>query len=248
LKPSFSILELVIVIIIIGILASTFMIPSSVNKLQLATDTIEKYINFTHSLALKEDMYQPFPKENNVTENNRSKYWFKQWWQIRFTRDKNDPKYFWCEVFSDQPYDKDAQNFDRKGATPTNTWDKSFAKNPLDGKYLIGKCGSGFPPCDKITKELALSEKYGIKQILFDGKNVNWNTPKRIIFDNFGNVFLSEGEIGDKGDINPLDSSERILLTHNLIIKLCTDNNCNKNFCKEIIVTPTGNIYQSSCN
>jgi len=240
LKPSFSILELVIVIIIIGILASTIIVPSGINKLQLAVDTLEKYINFTHSLALKDDKYQHFPKDSSNIEQNRSKYWFKQWWQIRISK-TNDGSTIFLEIFSDQPANN-KKVFDKVGYTPTYLRDKSLAKD-INGKFLIGNCGvDKFPDCNETNHELNLS-KFGIKKVYFDGKL----TSGRLMFDNFGNVFLDEGEKEDSGDINPLDNSNRKLLTYNLVIKLCSNNNCNRDFCKEIVVTPTGNVYQSFC-
>ena len=248
-KPSFTILELVIVIIIIAILASTVSIYMPNDNLRLAADNIEKNIRFTESLALKDDKYQPFPEDNSSTEQNRSKYWFKQFWQIRFTKNRNDPKDLWYEVFSDQPYKKEGQNFDKKGVNPHNAWEIGFAKNPLNKKYLIGRCGSsGFPACSKVDTSLNLSEKYGIKQIVFDGSSIAWNRPKRVMFDNYGNIFLSEGAAGDGGDINPLDTN-RTILTKEINIKLCLDTPCNpnKNRCIQINITPSGFVYSSIC-
>ena len=249
-KPSFTLLELVIVIIIIGILAATISISIPDNRLQLAADQIISHIRYTQSLALKEDKYQPFPENNSTTEIMRSKYWFKQWWQIRFTQNKNDPKDLWYEVFSDQPYYRNGQNFDRKGVNPHNAWNIGFAKDPLSGKYLIGRCGSsGFPNCNLVNTNLNLTQKYGIKKILFNGSVVSWNNPKRLMFDNFGNVFLSEGSSSDGGDINPLDLN-RELLIQTIRIKLYLSDNTSdlsKNNCIQINVTPSGFTYSSIC-
>ena len=253
-KPSFSILELIIVILIIGILASTISITIPTDKLQTAADDIIKNIRFTQSLALKDDKYQPFPKDSSSIEQNRSKYWFKQWWQVRFTQNKNTPKDLWYEIFSDVPYNN-SYNFDRVGNYPPKEiiWNVTYAKDPLEGKYLTGKCDTdgshNYPPCNKIDKKLNLTQTYGIKEILFDGKSVVWNNSKRIIFDNFGNVFLNEGEKGDGGDINPLDKNNRDILVKNINIKLCLDSPCKilKNRCIQINISPTGYIYSSNC-
>ena len=253
---SFTLLELVLVIVVIGILAFSLPILVPNNNLQLAADNLIKNIYFARSLALKDDKYQPFPlhscdgSDEGKRECNRSKYWFKQWWQVRFTQNRNDPKDLWYEVFSDQPYHLDGQNFDRKGVNPTSVWDISFAKNPLNNKYLIGRCGGSYPDCNKVDEKLNLTKKYGIKEVLFDGKRVVWNRPKRLMFDNFGNVFLSEGRASDGGDINPLDYDNRQLLTHLLKIRLCFDVDCaklSKDRCIQINVTPNGFVYKSEC-
>jgi len=243
LKPSFTLLELVIVIIIIGIIASTIMIPSPVDRLQLATDVVEKYINFTHTLALKDDKYQPFPKNSSDIEQNRSKYWFKQWWQIRFAKTRKSNIYF-IEIFSDQPINS-GKNFDKVGYTPTSLQNISIAYDG-NGKLLIGNCGgNNFPKCNLINNELNLS-KYGIKKIYFNGSLITSSNSKRLVFDNFGNLFLDEGDKGDNNDINPLDMNKRVLVTKPIIIKLCLDNNCNN--CRELNISVSGNIIQKKCN
>ena len=83
-SSAFTLIELLVVIIIIGIIVATLSFDFSPNKLQLAADQLIKDIRFTQSLALKDDKYQPFPIDNSPMEQNRSKYWFKQWWQLKF--------------------------------------------------------------------------------------------------------------------------------------------------------------------
>jgi len=245
--PSFTILELVIVIIVIGILVAVVPISIPNNNLQVAADNLIKNIRFTQSLALKEDKYQPFPLKNNPIENNRSKYWFKQWWQIRFsTFDDNGKTHYWYEIFSDQPYNTSTKNFTAQANLPVTLWYKSIAKNPLNLKLLIGHCGvSNYPECNETDTKLDLTKTYGIKKVEF----VNFDRSKRLVFDNFGNVFLREGDDGDAGDINPLDSAKRKLLIKTANIKLCLDNPCQYTIsrCIQINITPTGYIYSSNC-
>ena len=255
-KKSFTLIELLIVVIIIGILAYSLSFKFN-NSLQVAADKIIKDIRYTQSLALKEDKYQPFPENNSSIEQNRSKYWFKQWWQIRFTQNKNDKNY-WYEIFSDQPIDN-KYNFDKVGNYPpkNNYWDIGYAKNPLTNKYMVGKCDNSshrsYPNCNEYSPELNLS-KYNIKLIQFDVgnglKTISSNNSLRFVFDNLGNIFLDEGKKGDSGDINPLDKENRKLLVTTVKIRLCLDNPCiiNKNRCININITPTGEVYKSLCN
>jgi len=252
---SFTLLELLIVIVIIGILVSSISFNFAPDNLQLAADNLIKNIQFTQSLALKDDKYQPFPVENNDIENNRSKYWFKQWWQVRFTKNRNDPKDLWYEIFSDVPFDN-SYNFDKVGNYPpkSNIWEIGYAKNPLNDKFLTGKCdtdGKGnYPPCEKIDKHLNLTQSYGIKTVIFNGSTISSSNSKRLIFDNAGNIFLTEGQKGDGGDINPLDIDNREVLDKNISIKLCLDNPCQyiTSRCIQINITPNGYIYKSNCN
>jgi len=247
-RPSFSLLELLIVIIIIGILSYSVNFNFFNNNLQLAADQLIKDIRYTQSLALKEDKYQPFPVINNAAENNRSKYWFKQWWQIRFStfNDTDGNTHYWYEIFSDVPSRYKTKNFDAQANLPTSLWYVSIAKDPLTNKLLIGHCGvSQYPDCNKTNINLDLTKAYGIKKMEF----INFKRSKRLVFDNFGNIFLREGDDGDAEDINPLDKDKRKILTTTAKIRLCLTNPCRykKDECIQINITPGGFLYSSLC-
>jgi prepilin-type N-terminal cleavage/methylation domain-containing protein len=245
-SPSFTLIELIVVIVLIGILISTISFNLSPDKLNLAADDIIKNIRFTQSLALKDDKYQPFPIDDSVTELNRSKYWFKQWWQINFTKN-DDNDHYWYEIFSDLP-DSGSKNFDKTGYFPTAKQEISIARDPSNNKLLIGRCNSSstdhnYPDCDEISKNLDLTKFYGIKKIEYNGKSVSSTNKIKLVFDNFGNIFLDEGNAGDNNDINPLDEDKREVLTKNLKIKLYS----NSGRCLQINVTPNGEIFKSKC-
>jgi len=235
-KKSFTLLEIIFVLIIIGILSTSMNFSFSDTSLLRAGDQIVSHLNYTRHLAIKENKMQYYPINNSATEMNRSKYWFKQWWQIRFSQKTSDPKDYWYEIFTDVPYDN-GKNFDKYGNTPTPKWDITYAKNPSD-KYLIGNCDvSNYPDCIDSDTKLNLSKTYGIKKMLFI------NIPnKRLLFDNYGNVYLDEGEQGDANDTNPYDNNEREPLLNTAKIVLCKDDNCEIN--TTICISPKiGNAY-----
>jgi type II secretory pathway pseudopilin PulG len=241
-KQSFTMIELIIVIVVISILIIKTNFTLSNTSLNQAADQVINHINYTRQLALKDNKFQYYPIDNSVVELNRTKYWFKQWWQIRFTGyTKDDKTYYYYEVFSDIPYKKKSNNFSRVGNLPKNKeyWDKSYAKNPLNNLYLVGKNkqNSGDKNFPEISdKKLNLTEAYGIKEIEVNGKSLNPDNSLRFMFDNYGNVYTDEGKKGDGGDINPYDKDERIPLTSKAIISLCKDDNCNKKI--DICITP----------
>ncbi len=234
-KKSFSLIELIIIIIIVGVLYSSITFSLANTNLNQAADQIISHINYTRHLALKDNKMQYYPINNTKTEMNRSKYWFKQWWQIRFTRNKNNPKDLWYEIFTDLSYDSNNTNFDGTGHYPNNTtsYELTFAKNPNTQKYLTGRCGSsGYPNCIDIDKKLNLTNAYNINRIKVEGitnYNITFNKNLKLLFDNYGNVYLSEGKKGDKGDINPYDKDERIPLLQTAKIVLCSDESCEEN-------------------
>jgi len=238
-KKSFTLIELLIVVIIIGILAYSLSFKFN-NSLQVAADKIIKDIRYTQSLALKEDKYQPFPENNSSIEQNRTKYWFKQWWQLKFKLStRGNSHYYSYSIFSDSPTNS-STNFNKTGGPVSE-----YALNSLSNKYASTSSSMTY------SSEYNLS-KYNIKLIIKpNGDEYNSPNPAlRFVFDNLGNVFLDEGDAGDSGDINPLDKDKRPLLKTTAKIKLCLDNPCiqNKNRCVQINITPTGEVYKSVCN
>jgi len=232
LKPSFTVIELIVVLIIIGILAYTVNFNFFDNNLKVAADQLENHIRYAESLAFKDDKYRPFPKNTTQTEIDRSKYWFMQWWQVRFTKKSNGEIFY--EVFSDSP--DSSTPYDRFG----NPVDE-FAKDPLTNQYLDGN-----NPSLTGNNKLNLTQTYGIKVIKFNGRNLSTGHPKRIVFDNFGNVFLHEGYYSHSNNEYSLDKNERPLLTSTLKIQLCKDTSCNE--CIQLNISPAGEIFQSACN
>jgi len=235
-KNSFSLIELIIILIVIAILVINTNFSLKDTSLNEAANQIISHINYTRHLALNNNKFQYYPISNSTIELNKTKYWFKQWWQIRFSKSNNE---YWYEVFSDVADDTKSQNFDKYGKTPKGEWKNSWAI--LNNKYLVGYCGdssNNYPRCDDVNEKLNLSKYYGIKKIEYK----NFLTTKRLIFDNYGNVYLNEGDVGDKGDINPYDKEKRVPLKIIAKITLCKDDNCKRNI--SICITPkTGFAY-----
>jgi Tfp pilus assembly protein FimT len=241
-KQSFTLLEFLIVIVVIAILIVKASFTLSNTSLNQVADQIISHINYTRHLALIDNKFQYYPINNSAMELNRTKYWFKQWWQIRFAKTKNSGEIFY-EVFSDLPYTakNGTYNFSKNGYQPTNkdSWNETYAKNPLNNLLLVGRKddGSGNYPKNADMK-LNLTKYYGIKEIKLNGESVAYSRKKikRFMFDNYGNIYIDEGEKGDGGDTNPYDKDERIPLTSKAIISLCKDDSCTKKI--DICITP----------
>jgi len=241
LRPSFTLIELIIVIIIIGILAYSLTFKFAPNNIQAAADKLINDLRYTQSLALKDDKYYPYPENNSSIEQNRSKYWFKQWWQIRLSRQRNDPKYYYYSIFSDSA--NSSNIFD------TNTSTKEYAISPLSVKYKAGDYNSSTSE-KPILKGVKLIRVYTLQTPNpFGVTNLSSNNSIHIIFDNFGNIFAKEGLPGDSGDINPIDKNNRPLLVKDFYLQLCADKPCvtSKERCVQINITPSGYIFKSNC-
>jgi type II secretory pathway pseudopilin PulG len=242
-KQSFTLLEFLIVIVVIAILIVKASFTLSNTSLNQVADQIISHINYTRHLALIDNKFQYYPINNSAMELNRTKYWFKQWWQIRFAKTQKTGEIFY-EVFSDLPYTakNGTYNFSKNGYQPTNkdSWNETYAKNPLNNLLLVGRKddGSGNYPKNADMK-LNLTKNYNIQAIEVNGNKVTWNKSKRFIFDNYGNVYTDEGKKGDGGDINPYDKDERIPLISTAKISLCQDNDCSDENKKiTICITP----------
>jgi len=214
-KSSFSLLELIIVIILIGILSFSINISIPDDRLQLATDSIKRYLNYTHSLALKDDKYLPFPENNTILEENRSKYWFRRFWQFRMG--KSNSCYFF-EIYSDDNLNGIA--------SPVS----EIARDPLNNKYIDGN----------YTPSTALKDanlcNFGIDSVKFTIGNQTFDVKDKslhIFFDNFGNVYIFKNR---NTNTNIFKNME--LLTSPLEINI-THNNKNK----IITISPNGFIY-----
>jgi len=249
-SSAFTLLELLVVLVIIGIIVASLNFDFFPNKLKLTAQKIIRDIHYTQSLALKDDKYQPFPahgcdgSDTGNIECNRSKYWFKQWWQIKFATDGGSLVYM---VFSDQP-GKSTYNFNRQ--IMKSHFYIETAQNG-EGKYMYG--GDTYLPSGvKPNQDLNLS-KAGITRVEMKCGTVKGKNGRiHLLFDNFGNIFLKEGEKSDGGDINPLDSSERILATENIHINLCTSDpssacDLSDKKCIGITISPTGEAHISKC-
>jgi len=239
-KKSFTLIELVIVIIVVAILVIKSNFVLSDTSLNQAADQVIDNINYTHQLALQDNKFQYYPINSSDIELNRTKYWFKQWWHFKITDAGDDIIIY---IFQDLPRDSSSTNFDKKTVTKAQ-YSQELAT--LTGKYLIGASkestgSNNYPEDSQIFKKLNLSQSFGIKKIEFNAyssSSMSDGKGKRIdiLFDNYGNTYLKEGEAGDGGDINPYDEDERKPLTKIAKITLCANDNCEKNI--SICITP----------
>ena len=160
-KKSFTIVELLIVIVTIGILSVVLVPRFSSNKLNEAALRFLSDIRYTQHLAILNDKF-----------DSNDKNWYKKRWQIVFGTSAytdNKPAY---SIFSDSASNSTGQPDIRE-----------IAKNPLDSTKLLsgGYSGILYSSDSRATREMNLGY-YGIKSYSLSGGC----TGARISFDYLG--------------------------------------------------------------
>jgi len=167
-RPAFTMIELVMVIIVLGILASMAMPRLDRDLRQEAADTILSNIRYTQHLALTDDKH----RFNNAQ-------WQRRWWRIVFSTCTGQDRFFM--VGSDD---------DMTGGTNAFFTQMEAAIDPRTGKPLFWTNGQSCAPgvdTSASSEDIFLSKKYGITNVKSTGSCGNTTNSKgHIAFDNLG--------------------------------------------------------------
>lgn len=171
-KKAFTLIELIMVIVIVGILAFVLVPRQTDNRLITAANQVAKHIRYTQHLALMSDKF-----DANNTE------WFKNYWQIYFHQ---IPSGIWSGSNDDIGYTifSDIASVGA-GARGNPNSETEIARNPQQSNLILspGHSGTGVViDKSKLTPELNLSSTYGIADVRF-GANCSVGGSKRIQFD-----------------------------------------------------------------
>ncbi len=176
-KRAFTLLELTIVIVVLGILAAVIMPRLRTNKLTEAADNVLSAIRYTQHLAMIDDKFRPDDKN-----------WYKKRWRIVFRQCGGD----WFYTIA---YDKNAAY--ATGGTFFSV--KETAVDPLTKKHFYINQSSCTPGSDT-SDRILLTKKYGITNVSFTCTN------HYIGFDEIGrpynNLYGSNGYTPISNDCN----------------------------------------------
>jgi len=206
-KTAFTLLELVIIIIMVGILAAAIIPRTRDDSLYAAAVQLKSHLKYTQHLAMIDDKY-------DKTDEN----WYKKRWQLVFISSKaanGGPSY---TIFSDT-----------SGKSTGDANEVEIAINPLNHNQRMTGGHSGDINLDINSpsfigmKELNLKLSYGITDIKLSTTCKVYGS-KRIYFDYLGRPL--KGKLGKaNGGGNTKAYENKNLITSNCNITLFENEN-----------------------
>ena len=164
-RNAFTMIELVLVIVVLGIL-SALAIPRMERDLrQEAADNILSAIRYTQHLALIDDKTDPFDTD-----------WQKELWKISFSTSTVGNKAFFYTISSDSNHNGSVS-------------EDETAIDPANGKYYFNTNGNPTINASE-SPNIFIGRKYGIKKMKFTG---GCSDPHHIAFDHLGRPFNGIG-------------------------------------------------------
>ncbi len=188
-KKSFSLIELIFVMVFIGIITSIFIPKNNFSKLNLAADKIILYLKYTRYIAMLDNKY-----------DINDEMWFKERWTLKFQNCTQDVGGLYYVIFSDKNH-KGSPNKDE------------CLKDPVTNKYLYSHydCEAS----EDESKYILLTKEFGVTDV--DISCNSTSTIGQFSFGNDGKVYSRLGttsndidkyEITDTCYINMYDSYE----------------------------------------
>ncbi len=221
-KKAFTLIELVFVIAIVGILSVVLAPNFQRNTLQEAANQLVSHIRYTQHLAMMDNKFDP-----------KNKVWYKNQWQLRFSKSVSGEDIWSYTIFSDSNHDYN----------PNKTTD-TIARNPLNQKqYLSGGYSGTILITDKSRmKELALGDKYGVQWVSFSrscstGNPNTTNQSRKIIFDNLGRPYWKY--LDTAHETTPYNAYANMeLIKQECKISLCSEVKCSGGDVVNIMIEP----------
>jgi len=161
-KSAFTMLELIMVIVVLGILASLALPRMERDLRQEAGDNILSAIRYTQHLALMDNKTNP----NDV-------YWQREYWHMRFGTYDGSKRFYTISSNVNQ-------NTDTSGNENVNKIETAL--DPSNGKYMFHRSGDASLNELDESPNIFISKKYSIDTIAFTGGC----SSQHIAFDHMG--------------------------------------------------------------
>lgn len=179
-KKAFTMLELVVVIVVIGIIAAAALPRINDDHIAEAADQVMSHIRYTQHLAMQDSKFDPTDAR-----------WFRKRWSITFTRAS------FCEGANEWRY---SVYHDDGDATGNLNSANEVARDPSDpSKFMSsGWAGISKANCGNASSKYNLARKFGITNVELRGVCRDGNL-QTISFDEFGRPMRSVSTPGGGG-------------------------------------------------
>ena len=179
-KKAFTMLELVVVIVVIGIIAAAALPRINDDHIAEAADQVMSHIRYTQHLAMQDSKFDPTDAR-----------WFRKRWSITFTRAA------FCEGGNEWRY---SVYHDDRNVTGNLNSANEVARDPLDpSKFMSsGWAGISKANCANASSKYNLARKFGITNVELRGVCRDGNL-QTISFDEFGRPMRSVSTPGGGG-------------------------------------------------
>lgn len=179
-KKAFTMIELVIVIVVIGIIAMVTIPKYDQNRVLIAAQQIASHIRYAQHLAMIDN-------RTNLTTDPNGDQWWRERWTIAFTRNINGNRWGYS-IYSD---------FSRNGSLNSPN---EVAPDPQNPNRLL--TASNILPANRINNKLNIGRTYGIRNVTFSGGCAQ-NGNQAISFDEKGRPFLNASTVVVDARANP---------------------------------------------
>ena len=178
-KKAFTMLELVVVIVVIGIIAAAALPRINDDHIAEAADQVMSHIRYTQHLAMQDSKFDP-------TNAN----WFRQRWSITFTQAA------FCGGANEWRY---SVYHDRSVNGNLNSANE-VARDPLDPNRFMssGWAGISNADCANVSNKYNLTTNFGITNVQFRGVCGQAGL-QTLSFDEFGRPMRSVSTPGNGG-------------------------------------------------
>lgn len=176
LKKAFTMIELVIVIVVVGILASVLTPKFDRNSLLEAADQVVSHIRYAQHLAINQNVFD----SNDPT-------WFNRRWGVRFNNLNNEFRYSVCRKIS--------PNLNGGCNSVSNArYGQGIAVDPQSPNKILSGGYDGVADANNLNRNMNLGVKFGVQAVVFGGGCAGAQT---ITFDDKGRPYNTlSGNIG----------------------------------------------------
>jgi len=197
-KRAFTLLELVLVVVIIGIISAVMVPRLSDTHIDKAAQQVLQHIRYTQHLAMMDNKFDP-----------NDPNWFKKRWQIRFQYTGSSPRKQYYTIYADADADDVREQ-------------NEMAVNPLNPvQYMTGDKSYN---SKVITQSMNLYDDYKITGVSLTGCTPGGvGSSQRLAFDYLGRPIIKNLNALDSVYMDG-DKNENRLVTRDCTLTLTNDS------------------------